>query len=274
VVGALNIAHLRQKFRSETMVIGATLMLALSIAIVGFSKLTLVTAVAMFAAGAGWIIVITVFNIAVQMSVPRWVAGRTIAAYQMASAGGIAVGSLVWGHVARGQGLVSAILLSAVLLASFILLSFLWPTPEVAETDQTEIERQDPEIGLALTGRSGPVTIEVDYRIDATDARAFYNQMQAVRKMRLRNGAFGWTISRDIESPEIWVEKFHFPTWHDYLRHRSRSTDGEMAILNEALHYHWTQSSPRVRRLLERPFGSVRWKEDAPDHRQNLRSDV
>jgi hypothetical protein len=38
--------------------------------------------------------------------------------------------------------------------------------------------------------------------------------------VRSRNGANGWSISRDIADPERWLEGFSCPTWHDYLRLR------------------------------------------------------
>ena len=85
----------------------------------------------------------------------------------------------------------------------------------------------DPEVRLSLTPRSGPIVIEIEYRIDPAKARLFYAVMQHVQLSRQRNGAYGWSIARDIADPELWTERFHCPTWHDYLRQRSRSTASE-----------------------------------------------
>ena len=61
----------------------------------------------------------TIFNVGVQMSAPRWVAGRALAAFQAAIAGGVAIGSWGWGNVANSYGIENALLgAGAFLLAS------------------------------------------------------------------------------------------------------------------------------------------------------------
>ena len=86
--------------------------------------------------------------------------------------------------------------------------------------------------------------------------------MQLSRK---RNGAYGWSIARDLADPELWTERYHCPTWHDYLRQRNRSTDSERALHQRANEFHIGSAPIRVRRMLERPIGSVRWKDETPD---------
>ena len=39
----------------------------------------------------------------------------------------------------------------------------------------------DPEVRLSLTGRSGPLVVEIEYRVDQDNARAFHNVMQDVQ---------------------------------------------------------------------------------------------
>jgi hypothetical protein len=118
------------------------------------------------------------------------------------------------------------------------------------------------EVWLALTGRSGPLVVEIEYRVAADNARAFHHIMQNVRLFRRRNGAYGWSIARDIADPELWTECYHCPTWFDYLRQRNRSTQSERAIEQQAIGFHVGPKPVRVRRMLERPFGSVRTKDD------------
>ncbi len=89
--------------------------------------------------------------------------------------------------------------------------------------------------------------------------------MQEVQLSRQRNGAYGWSIARDVTDPELWTERYHCPTWHDYLRQRSRPTDAERALQRTATDMHIGPEPVRIRRMLERPFGSVRWKDDTPD---------
>lgn len=89
--------------------------------------------------------------------------------------------------------------------------------------------------------------------------------MQDVQLYRQRSGAYGWSVARDISDPELWIERYRCPTWLDYLRQRNRSTQSERALDQQAAAFHAGPEPVRVRRMLERPFGSVRWKEDEPD---------
>ncbi|MFD2780577.1 MFS transporter [Novosphingobium pokkalii] len=123
----------------------------------------------------------------------------------------------------------------------------------------------DPEVNLDLTGRSGPIIVQLEYRVAPQHARAFYRAMQAVRSVRRRNGAFDWSLSRDIADAELWLERDQCPTWHDYLRQRDRSTPDELDTQLHVRRYLREGSEIRLRRLLERPFGSVRWADDVPE---------
>lgn len=69
------------------------LSMAGAIAAIALSGNPVLTAAALLLAGAMWTMTLTLFNIGVQLSTPRWVADRSLAAYQAASSGGIAIGS-------------------------------------------------------------------------------------------------------------------------------------------------------------------------------------
>jgi hypothetical protein len=107
--------------------------------------------------------------------------------------------------------------------------------------------------------------VEVEYDVDPDQAREFYGVMMRLQRARNRIGAFDWSISRDIADPAIWVERYHCPTWGDYLRMRDRYTQAEFELQEHADSFNRTGHGHRVRRRLERPFGSVRWKADSPD---------
>jgi hypothetical protein len=63
----------------------------------------------------------------------------------------------------------------------------------------------------------------------------------------------------------LWTERYHCPTWLDYLRQRNRATQSERELYQSASELHIGIEPVRIRRMLERPFGSVRWKEETPD---------
>ncbi|MCK1735659.1 MFS transporter, partial [Bradyrhizobium sp. 138] len=128
-----------------------------------------------------------------------------------------------------------------------------------------------PEVRLELSGRSGPLVVEIEYRVPRENAQAFHNVMQDVQLFRQRTGAYGWSIARDIADPELWTERYHCPTWLDYLRQRNRSTQSERALDRRAAAFHVGPDPIRVRRMLERPFGSVPRSEDGPFPRSEVR---
>ncbi|XSC44271.1 MFS transporter [Bradyrhizobium sp. RDT10] len=270
VFGALNIGEVRRRMSGEAAVRACAISLAGAIAAVAMSTNAVLTGIALVLAGAVWMLAVALFNIGVQLSAPRWVAGRSLAAFQAAIAGGIAIGSWGWGHLTDIAGVEVALLVSAGLMLLSPLLGIRLRMPPIGarNEDATEV-LADPEVRLSLTGRSGPLVVEIEYRVAQDNARAFHNVMQEVQLSRQRNGAYGWSIARDIADPELWTERYHCPTWLDYLRQRSRATQSERALHQSAIDFHLGPDPIRVRRMLERPFGSVRWKEDTPDRAAN-----
>ncbi|MDE5458728.1 MFS transporter [Bradyrhizobium sp. CSA112] len=270
VFGALNIGEVRRRMSGEAAVRACAISMAGAIAAVALSTNAILTAIALVLAGAVWMLAVALFNIGVQLSAPRWVAGRSLAAFQASIAGGIAIGSWGWGHLTDLAGVEIALLVSAGLMLISPLLGIWLRMPPIGarNEDATEV-LADPEVRLSLTGRSGPLVVEIEYRVAQDNARAFHNVMQEVQLSRQRNGAYGWSIARDIADPELWTERYHCPTWLDYLRQRSRATQSERALHQRAIDFHLGPDPIRVRRMLERPFGSVRWKEDTPDRAAN-----
>ncbi len=270
VIGALNIGEVRKRLSGEAAIRACTLSMAGAIAAVALSHEPVLTAAALVVAGAVWMLAVALFNIGVQLSAPRWVAGRSLAAFQASIAGGIAVGSWGWGHLTDIAGVETALLVSAGLMLLSPLLGIWLPMPPIGARNEAAKELlADPEVQLQLTGRSGPLVVEIEYRVAQDNARAFHNVMQEVQLSRQRNGAYGWSIARDIADPELWTERYHCPTWLDYLRQRNRATLVERELHQQANAFHLGPEPLRVRRMLERPFGSVRWKEDTPDRAAN-----
>lgn len=265
IISALNISYIRQRLAGEAIIRLCAIVMAAAIAVEAMSGSVALCAVVLFAAGGAWMVSVAISNITIQLSAPRWVAGRTLAAFQATICGGIAFGSWLWGMVAQGNGVAVALLASAGTMAVTPILAIWLNMPEPSRDDKATVDLGAPDAALALTARSGPVVVEIVYRVRLEEARAFYRVMQAVQLTRHRNGAYDWTIARNIADPMLWTERFHCPTWLDYLRLRTRHTTAEIEIQRAAESFHHGTEPMSVQRMLERPFGSVRWKEDAPD---------
>ena len=265
VIGALNIGEVRKRMTGEAAVRTCALTMGVAIAAIGLSREPVLTAAALVIAGAVWMLAVALFNIGVQLSAPRWVAGRSLAAFQASIAGGIAIGSWGWGRLTDAAGVETALLVSGGLMFLSPLIGLWLRMPRIGGRDGEAEVLADPEVRLSLTGRSGPLVVEIEYRVAQDNARPFHTVMQQVQLSRQRNGAYGWSIARDIADPELWTERYHCPTWLDYLRQRNRSTQSERALHQEAIAFHLGPDPVRIRRMLERPFGSVRWKDETPD---------
>ncbi|UVO52688.1 MFS transporter [Sphingomonas sp. SUN039] len=268
VTGALLVGWFRNRFGTE----GATRLLAiaggLALVLTGFSRSLPLTCLGLFIGGGANILTIALFNISVQTAAPRWVTARALSLFTSALTGGIAIGAVFWGVLASMTDVQVAVVASGVTLLATALLSVLMPLPESTEADVATVEiAHQPEVGMALTMRSGPVVIEIDYDVDPDSARDFYMAMLQVQRTRLRNGGFDWSMSRDIANPALWTERYKCPTWGDYLRMRDRFSQADIALHEAARSFHRNTGDLRIRRKLERPFGSVRWKADTPDPR-------
>lgn len=275
VICALNLSQIRSRMTNEAAVRLCTTGMGIGILAVAISRHPIVTSMALVLFGCAWTGCMMILNVTVQTSAPRWVSARALAAYQASVAVGVAIGGWGWGILANSHGVDRSLLASAVMLFVSVLLSRWMRVPAIGRLTSIASDMlSDPDVRMPLTPRSGPIVVEIEYRVDASRARLYYAVMQRVRSSRMRNGAYGWSIARDIEDPELWIERYHCPTWHDYLRQRNRPTQAERDLHQRALEFHIGPEPVRIHRMLERPVGSVRWKDTTPDHGRHLGENV
>ena len=266
VIGAFMVNHIRERLSDEKAMAICLLVVGLSLIGVGMSRSSLLTCLLLVIGGGGWMTIMAMCNISIQVSSPRWVTGRALAAFATAICGGLSLGGWAWGVVARYYGTEAAMVASGVGLILSISFGLFLRMPTVEEQRDHGVAFTDPDTKLDIRGRSGPIVLTVSYRVPADQARAFYTAMLEMEAIRNRTGAYGWSLARDIGDPELWIERYHTPTWHDYLRQRTRLTAADMASWDRARAFHKGPEPIAFNRLLERPYGSVRWSEDVPDH--------
>ncbi|WP_415288368.1 MFS transporter [Brevundimonas sp. S1H14] len=253
VGGALFVGRLRAKYETETIVRVAALAFAAAALGLAYAPWLAVTLPALMIAGAGWVLVLSSFNVTVQMSVPRWVVARALALYQMAAFGGMAGGSWLWGALAQTYGVETALSVSAGVLALCILIGFRVPLPSTANLNMDLLRRwTEPQTTLAIEPRSGPVIVSIAYRIREEDIDAFLTLMDERRRIRRRDGARQWRLMRDLAEPQVWVEKYQTPTWLDYIRHNQRITHADASINEGIRALHQGPDKPVVHRMIER----------------------
>ncbi|MET8998685.1 MFS transporter [Amycolatopsis sp. NPDC004169] len=224
VTAAVVLPSLRTVLGTNTVIAAGTVLYGLADLVAGLTGSLPAVVVALFLAGVAWIAVLSTLNSAAQLLLPAWTRARALAYYQLVFMGGQALGALVWGFVADVAGLATAFAvpgagLVVAALAGGRALRLPDSTFELGRT------RYWPEPPAAATV-SGPVQVQVEWRVPAPRAAEFERAMQPVGWARRRSGATRWRLHRDLDEPERFVEQFVVASWDEHLRqHYERSTE-------------------------------------------------
>ena len=257
VGGALLVHRLRQTMSNEVIVRLSALGYAIAATATAFSPWLPVTMAAQLLSGAGWVLALSTFNVTVQTSAPRWVVGRALSLYQMVTFAGMAGGAWAAGVVTAEIGIGQTLLISAAVLVGCAALGLRFVQPDTVALNLDLLRRwREPEIALEIEQRSGPVVISIEYRIAEEDVLEFLAAMGDRRRIRRRDGARHWTLLRDLEEPELWIERFDSPTWLEYVRQSQRATHDDAIVWDRINSLHRGPGKPKVRRLIERQTSS------------------
>ncbi|HWN07428.1 MAG TPA: MFS transporter [Steroidobacteraceae bacterium] len=255
VAGAIGAARLRREFATETIVRAACVAFAIAAAIAGLSTNLPTTMAGLLLAGAGWVLTLATFNVAVQLSAPRWVVARALSLYQMAAFGGMAGGSWLWGVVAEREGIMFSLLACATVLLACAAFGAWRPLAQSKDLDLDPLRDhwKEPQTAVPVDPRTGPVVITIEYVIREEDQMRFLVAMSERRRIRRRDGALNWRLLRDLSDAELWIERYETPTWLDYLRLNNRVTRNDAVVPESLRALHRGPDAPRVRRMIERP---------------------
>lgn len=258
VAGAFGARRLRQHMEAEAIVRIATLALALGAMGAGVSRSLPATTAFLFIGGAGWVTALSTFNVTVQMASPRWVVGRSLALYQMAAFGGMALGAWGFGELAAQRGVDLALIAAGAFQLLSLAVGFAVALPSVSQLDLDPLSRwSEPDIAVPIEPRSGPIVITIEYRIEEKDVPAFLIEMAERRRIRIRDGARHWTMLRDLNVEELWIERYHVATWTEYVRHNQRRTKADAALSDRIRALHKGPVPFVVHRMIERQTGSL-----------------
>lgn len=261
--GAFLNGRIRERYSNEAIVRLASIGFALACMGLGFSRDALLSHVVLLPAGACWVLSLSLFNVSIQLSSPRWVVGRALSLYQTATFGGMAAGSWIWGMTADAFGPDWALVCAGLVLLLCALAGLRLPLPQFNTRDLNPLDTfSEPILKLDLRPRSGPIMVMVDYRIDQADIPAFLALMADRRRIRRRDGARQWSLLRDLEQPDLWVESYHVPTWVDYVRHNMRRTKADADNIEQLRALHRRPERPLVHRMIERQI--VPLSDDTP----------
>jgi MFS family permease len=251
IAGAWLLPTLRDRFATNQLVAGGTIVFALSALALAYVHSFLFLAIALIMAGTAWISVLAGLNVSAQTATPAWVRARVLAVYLLVFTGGLAGGSALWGFVAGRFGISTALLISAVGL--MIGLLFTWRYRLVAKENLSlapSMHWPEPVMRIESEPRDGPAITSIEYRIDPTTAEGFLEALKDLRRIRLRDGAIRWNVLRDSADPERYLEVFVTESWGEHLRQHERITADDRKIEQRVQAFHLGPQPPRTTHLI------------------------
>jgi MFS family permease len=251
VAGAGLMPWMQRRLPVEALLAGVTLVAAAMIAVTALVPHMAALVAAMILSGAAWLVVVSLFNVAIQIAVPAWVRARVLAVYMLVFAGGFSAGSAIWGAIATYQGLKVALLCSAAGLGLGLLAAIRYPVKVDEESDLTpSLHWPEPHLILEPRPEQGPVLVTMEYLIDPAQAGRFALAMRALSVIRRRDGAIRWGLFQDTANPGRFLETFIVETWLEHLRQHERMTVADRSVEDQAFSFHVGSERPRAQHLI------------------------
>jgi MFS family permease len=213
-------------------------------------------AVAIALAGAAWVVTFATLNTMVQLTAPTWVRGRVLSLYMMAFTGAMPVGAALAGTLADVTATAPAIAVMSVAVVAVAGVARLLRLPSIRDIDAARAPEDWPDVAHVRNVRGGPVAVLVTWSVPVENVPPFLEAMKAVRRSRLRSGAYRWLLCHDPERPERLTELFEVPDWDEHLRQHGRLDHDAITALRRAHALSGGEQRPQVRHLVGLPAGA------------------
>jgi MFS family permease len=248
VIGATNLPRVRRLLSADAIIAGATGVFVATLAALALVRTPLVIIPMLVAGGFAWTSCMSTLNLAVQVAVPAWVQARALGAYQMIFAGGMALGSVIWGFIAEHVSTSKSLMCAAAGLAITLPFSLRFHVLRGVQPDLSPHRYMIPipELASERDDSAGPVRVSIDYFIDPSDYAAFTKAVHQLRDVRLRDGAIRWAVYQDALDPGKMNETFVTESWLEYLRQRERFTASDRHVRDLVLSFHRAKEPPRI----------------------------
>ena len=254
IAAALFLPRLRRGFSRDGLVLAGAALQAGATAVVGFAPNVYVAVPAMFVGGVAWISTVNSLSVSAQFALPDWVRARGMSIYQMAIMGGSALGAAVWGQVATLSSVQSSLGLAAASGAICMLAASVLVVDRSIEEDMSPSSLLKAPVAPAPP-EEGQIVVDIEYRIDPARADEFRALMQESRRSRMRQGALGWNLLREVSDPGRFVEQIIDQSWTEHLRRFDRVAAADIALRDRKLAFHIGDSPPLITRRVIDPAG-------------------
>lgn len=113
VVGAALLAPVRSRYSVDKIVAAGVVLFAIATIGLAWMKTLALAAPAMLLGGVAWLTVMSSFNVCAQTAPPQWMRARALAFYLLVFQGALALGSGMWGEIARHFGVRASLNIAA-----------------------------------------------------------------------------------------------------------------------------------------------------------------
>jgi predicted MFS family arabinose efflux permease len=232
IAGALVLPAVRERMSIDAMISAASGIFVAALAVLALLRSPEPALVVLFAAGVAWVVVLSSLNASLQLFLPGWVRGRSLAVYATVLFGSQAVSGLLVGPLAGAVGLADALLIAAGLAAAGAVTIRIWPFIGTGDTDRPPVVAwPEPHLAADVHPSGRAVVVTVSYRVRPDDEPEFLAAMADVRESRLRTGAVKWGLYRDGEDGRSFVELFAVGSWEEHMRqHHERLTEADREL--------------------------------------------
>lgn len=251
VLGAFILPQFREKFNCDKLIVIGAFGFAITTFILSLTNNFYFACGGMLLGGISWTLVLATLTTLVQQVVSSWVRARALSMFLAVFFGGMAVGSVLWGWVAANVTISFSLFVAAIGLIMANFLTYIFTSGEKLILDLTPSGHLPPPIPVvSLKYEEGPVMVTIEYSIHPEQTKDFCLAMQDLRRIRLREGAFFWTLFQDIEERKKFVECFMIESWLDHLRQHERISIADRDSQDKASSFHKGSSPPQVKHFI------------------------
>lgn len=231
VISAFILPRLRQLINTDHLVLLGGIAFSFTNLILAFSGDFYLSCFAMLLGGFAWIAVISTLHTIAQQSVSSWVRARALSIYLMIIFTGMAAGSILWGWIATQYSTSFALFISGIGLLIGQLVTYHVRLEGIRLPDHTPSKDSPAPTGEVIPSHEqGPIMITVEYTVDRENQDAFIEMVQKLRRIRLREGAYFWSLFQDIADHKKFVECFMVESWLEHLRYHERVSISDRRI--------------------------------------------
>jgi MFS family permease len=219
---------------------------------VGLSRTVWLTAAALVVAGVFWVWALATLNATVQLMSPKWVRGRAMSLYTLAFVGFLPLGSIIGGAIGNVVGAANSVAILSVGTLSLGVVFARIGIPRLGEGIPDEPPADWVTQPHADHMRGGPVMVINTWVIRHAELAAFLGVMDELRQVRLRTGAYEWTLYRNAADPHRMSEFMLLGSWEDHIRQHRRIDAAAVEVIRRASAFD-RGDGPKTRHLVAVP---------------------